>query len=100
MRISKRVIILVLWLNSIQSLVDANKGIMKQPRTKKKTLKDGTILYTLDGKYHRVKGPAIIWPDGREFYHLDGVHYTKQLYYAELFNRGLISHTDMFVELI
>lgn len=63
-------------------------------------LTDGTTLKKLGGKYHCVKGPAIVWPCGKEFFHLDGVHYPEKEYWHELHNRGLITYNEMVVALI
>jgi hypothetical protein len=41
----------------------------------------GTIYYLNDkGEYHRVNGPAIIFPDGREIYYLSNIQYNKTEY--------------------
>jgi len=39
---------------------------------------DGTIRYIKDGKLHSAEGPAVIYPDGREEYHLNGFQYSKE----------------------
>jgi len=41
---------------------------------------DGTIRYIKDGKLHNSEGPALIHPDGKEEYHLNGFLYSKEDY--------------------
>ena len=38
---------------------------------------DGTIRYVCDGKLHNPDGPAVIHPDGKEEYHINGFQYSK-----------------------
>ena len=38
---------------------------------------DGTIRYIKDNKLHTPDGPAVIYPDGKEEYHLNGILYNK-----------------------
>lgn len=38
---------------------------------------DGTIRYIKDGKLHNADGPAVVYPDGKEEYHFNGLQYTK-----------------------
>jgi hypothetical protein len=38
---------------------------------------DGTIRFVKDNKFHNPDGPAIIYPDGKEEYYLNGILYTK-----------------------
>jgi hypothetical protein len=38
---------------------------------------DGTIRYIKDNKLHNPDGPALIHPDGKEEYYLNGIFYTK-----------------------
>ena len=38
---------------------------------------DGTIRFIKDNKLHNPEGPAIIHPDGKEEYYLNGILYTK-----------------------
>jgi hypothetical protein len=33
---------------------------------------DGTKFWWLNGKVHRVDGPAVFWPDGRQDWYLNG----------------------------
>jgi hypothetical protein len=44
---------------------------------KKIKLKDGTIMYYLNGKPHNWEEPAIIHPNGKKEYWLFGFQYTK-----------------------
>jgi hypothetical protein len=41
---------------------------------------DGSIRYIKDGKLHNADGPAVIHPDGKEEYHLNGFQYSKDEY--------------------
>jgi hypothetical protein len=41
------------------------------------TSPDGIIRYIKDGKLHNAEGPAVVYPDGREEYHLNGFQYSK-----------------------
>ncbi len=38
---------------------------------------DGIIRYVRDGKLHNPDGPAVIHPDGKEEYHINGFQYSK-----------------------
>ena len=38
---------------------------------------DGTVRYIKDGKLHNAEGPALIHPDGKEEYYLNGFFLTK-----------------------
>jgi len=46
-------------------------------QTKKFTSTDGTIRYMKDGKLHNWEGPAIITPEGKEEYFINGTQHTK-----------------------
>jgi len=46
-------------------------------QTKKFTSTDGTIRYMKDGKLHNWEGPAIITPEGKEEYYINGTQHTK-----------------------
>ena len=61
---------------------------------------DGAKEWYKHGKLHRGDGPASIECTGDEEYWLDGVVYSKQKYYKELFKRGLISEEDYIIEFI
>jgi hypothetical protein len=39
---------------------------------------DGTIRYIKDGKLHNPDGPALIYPNGKEEYHVNGFKYSKE----------------------
>lgn len=39
---------------------------------------DGTIRFIKDGKLHNSEGPALIHPDGKEEYYLNGFLLTKE----------------------
>ena len=41
---------------------------------------DGTIRYVKEGKLHNAEGPALIHPDGKEEYYLNGFSLTKEDY--------------------
>jgi hypothetical protein len=38
---------------------------------------DGVIRYIKDKKLHNPDGPAVIYPDGKEEYYLNGILYTQ-----------------------
>jgi antitoxin component YwqK of YwqJK toxin-antitoxin module len=38
---------------------------------------DGTVRHIKDGKLHNADGPALIHPDGKEEYYLNGILLTK-----------------------
>jgi hypothetical protein len=52
---------------------------MSNKKTDIKRIKspDGIIRYIKDGKLHNAEGPAVIYPGGREEYHLNGFQYSK-----------------------
>ena len=52
---------------------------MKNP-VKRYTSPDGTIRYVKDNKLHNSEGPALIHPDGKEEYYLNGFFLTKDDY--------------------
>jgi hypothetical protein len=41
---------------------------------------DGTQFYYVDGKLHRIDGSAIIRPNGTQFYYVDDIEYTEDEY--------------------
>jgi hypothetical protein len=48
--------------------------------SRKLVTKDGTIMYTFDGKLHNWEGPALI-PEGnnrRREYYINGIKYTEE----------------------
>jgi len=49
----------------------------KTLQTKKFTSPDGTVRYIKDGKLHNWEGPALITPEGKEEYYINGVQHTK-----------------------
>jgi len=46
-------------------------------KTKKYTSSDGTVRHIKDGKLHNWEGPALITPEGKEEYFINGVQHTK-----------------------
>ena len=38
---------------------------------------DGIIRYIKDNKLHNSEGPAVIYPDGKEEYYINGLKYSK-----------------------
>jgi hypothetical protein len=46
-------------------------------KTKKYTSTDGTVRYMKDGKLHNWEGPALITPEGKEEYFINGTQHTK-----------------------
>ena len=47
-------------------------------QTKRYKSPDGTIRYVNEGKLHNNDGPAVIHPDGKEEYYLNGIFLTKE----------------------
>ena len=54
----------------------------QDPKSQIKRLKstDGTVRYIKEGKLHNPDGPAVIHPNGKEEYHLNGFQYSKDEY--------------------
>ena len=52
-------------------------GIDPTFQTKKITSPDGTIRHIKDGKLHNWEGPALITPEGKEEYYINGTLHTK-----------------------
>ena len=50
---------------------------MSKINVRKITSPDGIVRYIKDGKLHNADGPAVIYPDGKEEYHLNGFQFTK-----------------------
>ena len=46
-------------------------------QVKKYTSTDGIVRYMKDGKLHNWEGPAVIHPDGKEEYFINGNEHTK-----------------------
>ena len=46
-------------------------------KTKKYTSPDGTVRHIKDGKLHNWEGPALITPEGKSEYYINGVQHTK-----------------------
>ena len=46
-------------------------------QTKKYTSPDGTVRYIKDGKLHNWEGPALITPEGKEEYFINGTQHAK-----------------------
>jgi hypothetical protein len=46
-------------------------------QVKKYTSKEGVVRYMKDGKLHNWDGPAVIHPDGKEEYFINGFEHTK-----------------------
>jgi hypothetical protein len=57
-----------------------NQSYMKKSLIKRITSPDGIIRYIKDGKLHNAEGPAVIYPNGKEEYHLNGFQYSKDEY--------------------
>lgn len=36
--------------------------------------------YKVNGEYHRIGGPAVLWPDGTKMWYINGFYYTKEEY--------------------
>lgn len=50
---------------------------MSKINVRKITSSDGVVRYIKDGKLHNADGPAVVYPDGKEEYHLNGFQFTK-----------------------
>ena len=48
--------------------------------TKRLKSPDGTVRYIRDGKLHNAEGPALIHPNGKEEYYLNGFMFSKDDY--------------------
>ena len=46
-------------------------------QVKKYTSTEGVVRYMKDGKLHNWEGPAVIHPDGKEEYFINGFEHTK-----------------------
>ena len=53
-------------------------GIVHNPYSPALILKDGTLYYCIEHKYHRLDGPAIIWPNNKEEYWINDEYLTKE----------------------
>ena len=51
--------------------------IGKQLKPRRYTHKDGTISYRLNGKYHRIDGPAFMAADGTQEWHINGLYHRE-----------------------
>ena len=49
-------------------------------QTKKTTSSDGIVRYVKDKKLHNSEGPAIIYPNGKEEYYVNGIKYDKKTF--------------------
>jgi hypothetical protein len=61
---------------------------------------DGTTAWYLKGNCHRIGGPAVEWPNGTKVWWLDDVRYSEEVYWKELFKRGLITEKELFLKLL
>ena len=50
---------------------------MSKIDVRKITSPDGAIRYIKDGKLHNADGPAVVYPDGKEEYYINGFQFTK-----------------------
>ena len=48
---------------------------------------DGTKYWYLNGKRHRVDGPAVEYSDGSGYWYLNGIEYTENKYNEEIKRR-------------
>ena len=70
------------WLSQaflLYSSIQKNKHMSIDPTLQVKCFKsqDGTLRYMKDGKLHNWEGPAVVHPDGKEEYFINGLSYTK-----------------------
>jgi len=61
---------------------------------------DGTKVWYLNGERHREDGPAVEDADGSKYWWLNGKKYNEKKYWTELHNRGIISESKLFVEVL
>jgi hypothetical protein len=50
----------------------SNEELLDALRTEYQVDSDGTQFWLLDGKLHRVDGPAVIWTNGNQFWYFRG----------------------------
>ncbi len=55
---------------------------MSKIDVRKITSPDGAIRYIKDGKLHNSDGPAVVYPDGKEEYYINGFQFTKDEFQA------------------
>ena len=49
----------------------------------------GNKSWFLNGKRHRINGPAVEYSDGDKYWYLNGMYYYEYEYYVELKLRGI-----------
>jgi hypothetical protein len=67
----------LLYLYKIKHMSEYRMSVDPTLQTKKFTSTDGIIRYMKDGKLHNWEGPAVIHPDGKEEYFINGTQHTK-----------------------
>ena len=55
-----------------------NTDILHNPYCYAVICKDGYIAYLIEGLFHRLDGPAVIWDDGDEDYYIHNKFLTKE----------------------
>jgi len=61
---------------------------------------NGNQYWYKNGKLHREDGPAEIYPVGTQYWWLNDLHYSRDDYYRELYERGIITEQELFIELL
>jgi hypothetical protein len=61
---------------------------------------DGTKCWHLNGLAHREDGPALDFSNGEKYYYLNGVPFSEEAYWKELFKNGLITEKELFLKLL
>jgi len=76
-------------------------GILHRNRGPAVIHNDGYREYWVDGKLHRVGGPAVQWKNGDYLWYIHGKEYkSRKDYFIALYKQGIISESDLFIELI
>ena len=65
-----------------------------------KTDSNGSKSWWVNGKLHRIDGPAYEGANGTKAWWLNNKKYTEDNYYKELFKLGKITKNELFIHLI
>ena len=60
----------------------------------------GLKMWWYHGTTHREDGPALVFPDGRKEYRLNGIAYSEPDFYKKLYELGKITKEEFFIYLI
>jgi hypothetical protein len=64
---------------------------------------DGTKMWYLYDRYHREDGPAVEYHDCSKcskYWYLDGINFTEEDFWKEIFKRGKITEKELFLKLL